>query len=244
MRKITPPNIIATTSNTQPNYAANTTTHIIHPTHIHEHAAMRSNDVTIIKNVQNQQTVIEQHQNQHYTQIPNQPQQYLSNSIHNNSDASQHAANQSHIYVNAPNPTNIVQRPRNPHWVSDSNQQHSNGQHNHINLRPNDHLAQQPPHMHPGSAGHVPYSPSMGPPNNYQNVDSIRQVQYQQQPHQQFHPHGVQQQRLISNPGDRTMQIAGRNKPVGTVAPNTHTTPSVQPRLIGRSKMGISILMI
>ena len=84
----------------------------------------------------------------------------------------------------------------------------------------------------------------MGPPNNYQNVDSIRQVQYQQQPHQQFNPHGIQQQRLISNPGDRTMQIAGRNKPVGTVAPNTHTTPSVQPRLIGRSKMGISILMI
>lgn len=236
VRKTVPPNILPTSPNIQPNYSSHTTTHIVHPSHIHEQAGMRSSDVTIVTNVQNQQPVIEPYQNQQYTRIQNHPQHYVSNSIQNNSDPSQHVINQSHIYVNAPNPINALQRHHAPQWASESPQQHASGQHNHLNSQVNDHLSQQTPQqLHPGSAGHVPYSPSLGPSNNYQNVEVIRQVQYQQQ-HQQFHPHNVQQQRPVhSNQDNRNIQIMGRNKPVGTVAPNTHTTAStVQPRLIGR----------
>jgi len=218
------------------------TTHIVHPSHIHEQAAIRSSDVTIVKNVPNQQPVIEQHQNQQYTHIQNQQHNYIPNSIQNNSEPSQHLMNQSHIYVNAPNPVNVLQKHHGNQWASESPQQHASGQHNHMNSQVHDHLTQQSPQqMHPGSAGHVPYSPSLGPSNNYQNVEVIRQVQYQQQHHQQFNPHNVQQQRLVpSNQGDRNIQIVGRNKPVGTVAPNTHTTAStVQPRLIEPTDAGI-----
>ena len=242
VRKHAPPNIVTSTPNMQPNYSSHTTTHIVHPSHIQEQTVARSSDVTIVKNVQNQQPVIEQHQKPHYTQIQNQQQHYIPNLIHNNSEASQHVINQSHIYVNAPTPMNVMPRHHGQQWVPESNQQNATGQHNHTNSQLPDHLSQQsPPQFHPGSAGHVPYSPSLGP-SNYQNVEVIRQVQFQQQHHQQFHQQNVQQQRLgHSNQGDRNVQIVGRNKPVGTVAPNTHTTAStVHPRTLGRIRHGYS----
>ena len=77
--------------------------------------------------------------------------------------------------------------------------------------------------------------------SNYQNVEVIRQTQYHQQqmqPQQQYHHQNMQQSRLLptsSIAGDRNVQAVSRSKPVGTVAPNTHTTASpAQQRIIGR----------
>ena len=220
----------------QPHFPTQTTTHIIHPSHIHEQTAIRSPDVTIVKNIQNQQPVTKHLQNQQYSQIQNQQQNYMSNSMKNNSELSTHTNNQSHIYVNAPNPVTLSQRPYGQQWAHDNTQQHAVGQHNHVNPQMHDHSSPHSAQMHPGSSGHVPYSPTLGPSNNYQNVEVIRQVQYQHQNHHQFHNNSGPQQRLIpSNQADRNIHIVGHNKPVGTVAPNTHTTAStVQPRMIGR----------
>ena len=187
--------------------------------------------MTIVKNVQHHQPLIEQQP----THIQRQQQQYLPNSILNNSsEPSQHMVNQSHIYVNAPNPVNMLQRHHGHTLTPEGNSSHDAGQNNHVVSHLQDHLLyQSPSQSHPGCSGHVPYSPALGPSNNYQNVEVIRQFQYL---HQSSHPQNMQQQRPISAiSGDRNIQIIGRNKPVGTVAPNTHTTAStVQQRLIGR----------
>ena len=247
VRKITPP-VAIPTSGMPTHYSSHTTTHIVHPSHIHEQAAVGNSEVTIVKNVQNQQPVIEQQQyNQQYTHMQQQnPQQHyvpnlMQNNHHLDSPRPQHLINQSHIYVNAPpNPVGVLQQrhPIHSQWAGEIPPHNVTGQHSHLMTSPHqDQMSHPPPsQLHPGSAGHVPYSPALGPSNNYQNVEVIRQVQYQQQ--QQTHHHqNMQPNRLppSSVSGDRNVQIVGRSKPVGTVAPNTHTTQSnVQHRVIGR----------
>ena len=223
------------TSNLQANNPSETTTQMNYPSYSYEPNPMRNSDVAAVKTVQNQQPVTHL-QPQQYTQMQNQHTSYIPNTSTNNADFSTHTNNQSHIYVNAPNPVTLSQRPHGQQWSHDISQQNIPGHHNHIISQLHDHSTHRSAQMHPGSSGHVPYSPTLGPSNNYQNVEVIRQVQYQQQNHPQFHNSNSPQQRIVppSN-GDRNIHIVGRNKPVGTVAPNTHTTAStVQPRMIGR----------
>ena len=226
---------VPNTLNLQANIPSQTTTQMNHPSYSYEPNPMRNSDVAAVKTVQNQQPVTHL-QPQQYTQMQNQHTSYIPNASTNNTDFSTHTNNQSHIYVNAPNPVTLSQRPHGQQWSHDISQQNIPGHHNHVISQLHDHSTHRSAQMHPGSSGHVPYSPTLGPSNNYQNVEVIRQVQYQQQNHPQFHNNNSPQQRIVppSN-GERNIHIIGRNKPVGTVAPNTHTTAStVQPRMIGR----------
>ena len=233
VRKTVLPNAVPTTSNMQPHNPTQTT-QIIHPSYTHTQTPMRSSDVAIVNTMQNQQPVMHP-KNQPYSQIQTQQSNYISNSVTKNSEFSNHTNNQSHIYVNAPNPVTLSQRPLTQQWSHDNTQQNIPGHHNQAISQIHDHSSQYSAQMHPGSTGHVPYSPTLGPSSNYQNVEVIRQVQYQHQNHPQFHNTNSPQQIIVpSNHGDRNSHIVGRNKPVGTVAPNTHTTAStVQPRMIG-----------
>ena len=210
------------------------TTHIIHPSYIHEQTPVRSSDVAVVQTVQNQQPVTHpptQQYSQNQPPLPN----YNPNSVAKNTEFSTKTNNQSHIYVNAPNPVTLSQRPIGQHWSHDNNQQNIPGHHNQVISQIHDHSSNYSGQMHPGSSGHVPYSPALGPSSNYQNVEVIRQVQYQHQNPLQFQNATSPQQRIVhSNHGDKNIHNVGRNKPVGTVAPNTHTTAStVQPRIIG-----------